>query len=278
MPETTSEYQASQPAVARRVAVTTAAVVREAALVVGLFAMYKVGRQFTNDHLSRAFDNARDVVHIERTIGWFTEVDLQRFFLQSPDLVRLLNRYYILLHFPVTVVFLVWAFGWHRGAYRQIRNVLAAVTFAGLIIHIAYPLAPPRMLSGFGFVDTGRVFGPGAYGRGGVFDRTANQIAAMPSLHFGWSVIVAWGTMALAGVTWRVLAVVHSVLTLLAIVVTANHYFLDAAVALLLVVLAVGIFGRSIRLPLPLELERPTLQPVRWRPPAVATRVRSLAE
>ncbi len=232
-------------------------------VVLGLFALYKVGRQFTSDHMARAFDNARDVVHIERRLGWFTEVDLQRLFLRSPELIEFLNRYYIFVHFPVTVSFLIWAFAWHRSGYRQIRNVLAAVTFAGLVIHIAYPLAPPRMLSGFGFVDTGQVFGPGAYGQGGVFDRTANQIAAMPSLHFGWSVIVAWGTITLGRSGWRAVVVLHTVFTLMAIVVTANHYWMDAAVALVLVLAAVGLFGRSIRLPIPRDLTVPTLAPLR---------------
>jgi hypothetical protein len=112
------------------------------------------------------------------------------------------------------------------------RNWLMGVTATALAIHVAFPLAPPRMLAGF--VDTLDVFGPDIYPA----DHTqsvANQFAAMPSLHFGWSVIVAAGFVMVVRNRWRWLALAHPVITLLAIVATANHYWLDAAVAGLLV-------------------------------------------
>jgi hypothetical protein len=107
------------------------------------------------------------------------------------------------------------------------------VTFLGLVGHALYPLAPPRMLDGF--VDTARVFGPSSYGDGGAYGGLANQFAAMPSLHFAWAVIVAWGVWRFSASHWRFLGVAHPILTLAAIVLTANHYWIDAFIGLLLV-------------------------------------------
>jgi hypothetical protein len=67
----------------------------------------------------------------------------------------------------------------------------------------------------------------------------ANQFAAMPSLHFGWALIVAIGLGRLTRRRSR-LWMAHPLITLLAIVATGNHYWLDAAVAAVLVVAAVG--------------------------------------
>ena len=75
----------------------------------------------------------------------------------------------------------------------------------------------------------------------GTYGNLANQFAAMPSLHFAWAVVVAWAVIKFASSRWRYLAVLHPVLTLLAIVLTANHYWTDAAVGLVLV--PIGILG-----------------------------------
>jgi hypothetical protein len=63
----------------------------------------------------------------------------------------------------------------------------------------------------------------------------ANQFAAMPSLHFGWAVLVAYGVVRALHTRWRWLIVAHPIITLAAIVITANHYWLDALVALALI-------------------------------------------
>ena len=115
-------------------------------------------------------------------------------------------------------------------AYPTARRILILMTAIGLAIHAAYPLAPPRMLPDLGFIDTGRLFGPSPYGD--TSKGLANQFAAMPSLHFGWALLVAWGANRYSRSRWRRLLILHPVLTLAAIIITANHYWLDAAVAL----------------------------------------------
>ena len=89
---------------------------------------------------------------------------------------------------------------------------------SALVIHVLYPLAPPRKYADLGFVDTARLLGPNSYGKGNVFGGVANQFAAMPSLHFGWAVLVAWGVIHYTRRRVRWLAVLHPTLTLAAVV------------------------------------------------------------
>jgi hypothetical protein len=110
-----------------------------------------------------------------------------------------------------------------------------------MMVHLVFPLAPPRMFPKLGFVDTARVFGPASYGAGSPYKGFANQLAAMPSLHFGWALVIAWAVILASSSRWRYLVLAHPVLTLAAIVLTANHYWLDAVVATILFGLALAV-------------------------------------
>ena len=130
----------------------------EAGLVVGLLLTYIRVRQFTRGDLRAAFKNAREVMQFERWIGLPFEDNLQRALLQHPDLVRFLNHYYLWFHFPVAIGLLIWLYWRHNDHYFYIRRLMAVVTFVALVIHVAFPLAPPRMMPGF--VDTMFRYGP----------------------------------------------------------------------------------------------------------------------
>ncbi len=218
----------------------------ELALIATVFVAYRQIRFLTRNDTAAAFANARRVVGFERRLGVFSEAAVQDLSMRSRAVVELLNRYYVSVHFPLTVVFLIWVFVRHGDAYRQIRRWFVAVTVAALAIHVAFPLAPPRMLTELGFVDTLDRFGPRIYSTD--TERSiANQFAAMPSLHFGWAAMVAGGFVAIRSSRASLLALAHPLITLLAIVATANHYWLDAAVALVLVagIAAVGCRSRQ---------------------------------
>jgi len=211
----------------------------EILICVLLLAVYKGARLVAEGDVNTALHNARNVVHIERALGVFNEEAVQRLALNSVAFIKFLNSYYLYAHFAVTIAFLVWLYVRHPFGYLSSRRVLVVVTFVGLIGHALYPLAPPRMLNGF--VDTARVFGPSSYGEGGAYGGLANQFAAMPSLHFAWAVVVAWGVWRFSKSHWRYLAVAHPILTLAAIVLTANHYWTDAFIGLLLVPLGIAV-------------------------------------
>lgn len=98
------------------------------------------------------------------------------------------------MHFPLTVLFRVLLY-WRRPAhYRSMRTLPAVLTGSALALHLALPLAPPRMLADRGFVNIGMLLGPSAYGPS-VGVSLSNHIAAMPSLHVGMAVTVALGVL-----------------------------------------------------------------------------------
>ncbi|MDX3757934.1 phosphatase PAP2 family protein [Streptomyces sp. AK02-04a] len=218
---------------------------RELLLVVGLFVVYKVGRQLADGHTAEAFRNANRVWDWERTLHLPGEGSVQGALLHSDIVVHLANTYYATVHFPATVAFLVWMYLRRPVHYVWSRRVLAAVTAAALALHLTFPLAPPRLLAAAGLVDTGQVYGPTVYGAHPATDEMANQFAAMPSLHFGWALMVAIGLIAATRSRLRWLWLLHPLLTLLVIVGTANHYWLDAVVATALLGIALAV----IRLP-----------------------------
>ncbi|MFI6494476.1 phosphatase PAP2 family protein [Streptomyces sp. NPDC050564] len=214
---------------------------RELLLVVGLFVIYKVGRQLATGHTGEAFGNAHRVWGLERAVHLPGEGAVQTALLHSDTLVHIANAYYATVHFPATAAFLVWLYLRHPAHYIWARRVLAVVTAAALVGHLTFPLAPPRLLGEAELVDTGQVYGPTVYGAHPATDSMANQFAAMPSLHFGWALMVAIGLIAATRSRWRWLWLLHPLLTLLVIVGTANHYWLDAIVATALLGIALAV-------------------------------------
>jgi len=205
-----------------------------------LLLIYKGARLLAEGDVATALAHARDVVDLERALGVFNEGSVQSVALKSVGVIKFLNIYYLYAHFTVTIACLVWLYVKRPLGYLSVRRVLVVVTALGLMGHAFYPLAPPRMLDGFRFVDTARVFGPNSYGAHGAYGNLANQFAAMPSLHFAWAVIVAWGIWKFAHSHWRYLVVLHPLATLAAIVLTANHYWLDAFIGVLLVPIGIA--------------------------------------
>ncbi|MGW2519185.1 phosphatase PAP2 family protein [Streptomyces sp. NPDC001617] len=220
----------TEPAEGETGAIARPPLVRELLLVAGLFLVYKFGRQLATGHTGEAVHNAHRVWDLERAVHLPGEGAVQSALLHSDTLVHLANTYYATVHFPATTAFLVWLYLKRPAHYVWARRVLATVTSAALVLPFVFPLAPPRMLAATGLVDTAKVYGPSVYGPPSS-DHLSNQFAAMPSLHFGWALMVAIGLIVATRSRWRMLWLLHPMITLLVIVGTANHYWLDAIVA-----------------------------------------------
>ncbi|WP_172382749.1 phosphatase PAP2 family protein [Streptomyces sp. MNP-20] len=251
--------------------------VRELLLVVGLFLVYKFGRQLANGHTGEALRNAHRVWDAERTLRLPGEGLVQDALLHGDGLVQVANTYYAAVHFPATLLFLVWLYLRRPRHYVWARRVLAVLTAAALALHLGFPLAPPRLLPAAHLVDTAQVYGPSVYAAKPAADTMANQFAAMPSLHFGWALMLAIGLIVATGSRWRWLWLLHPLVTLLVIVGTANHYWLDAlaAAALLGIALAVvrpprparsRVVRRSVPAPAPAPDPGPVPEPVGSEP------------
>ncbi|TQS44475.1 hypothetical protein FL583_13490 [Cryptosporangium phraense] len=212
---------------------------REVPLIAALYLAYMSGRYLASHHTGTAFAHAESVWAFERRIGLPSEHWIQQAALHWPTLIEAMNTYYARVHFPATVAVLVWLFVRRPGAYPWFRWTLALLTGFALVGHIFYPLAPPRMLTDHGMVDTAHVYGQSVYGPVGT--GLANQFAAMPSLHVAWAVLVAIALIRTLQTPWRWLAVLHPVTTLAVVVATGNHYWLDAIVGCALLIVAMAI-------------------------------------
>jgi hypothetical protein len=221
--------------VRRRVGSVVPAVVRallELGLVLLLFELYRLGRLLARGEDAAAYAHALRVHHLERMLHLPSEATLQGL-VPSDSLLHAANIYYVAVHFPSMIAFLVWGYLFRpREQYIWARNLVIALTGSALLVHIVYPLAPPRMFPQWGFVDTMATLGPNAYG--GASGAMANQFAAMPSLHIGWAALIAY-VVYRTGPRWLTwIATAHLGLTVLVVVVTANHYWMDGVVALML--------------------------------------------
>ncbi|MFF4781237.1 phosphatase PAP2 family protein [Streptomyces griseorubiginosus] len=230
----------TEPSEAEPGATARPPLVRELLLVVGLFLVYKFGRQLVAGHTPEAFRNAGRVWDWERALHLPSERSVQSLLLHGDTLAHIANTYYATVHFPATVAFLVWLYLKRPAHYVWARRVLASLTGAALVLHLVFPLAPPRMLAAAGLVDTAKVYGPSVYGPPQT-DTLSNQFAAMPSLHFGWALMVAIGLIVATRSRWRWLWLLHPLVTLAVIVGTANHYWLDAIVAAALLGIALAV-------------------------------------
>lgn len=200
-----------------------------------LWVAYGVVRSLTGDNLTDAVEHSANILLLQESIGLPQESSIQHGFLEHVGVFRAANLYYMWAHFPVTGAFLVWTWMARRAYFPIIRNVLIIVTGAGLAIHVLYPLAPPRMLPNF--IDTGILFGPSPYDLDSAA-KAANQLAAMPSLHVGWALLVSLSFIAVTRSRLRFLSLAHPAVTAFVVVLTANHYWTDAIVAVALVMVA----------------------------------------
>ncbi len=214
--------------------------VGELVVLTVLFTLYKLGRMLADGSVKMAWDNAYEVLHIEDTLHLPSELGIQDWLLNAHWLVESANMYYAWVHFPATAVFLVWTYFRRADVYTVIRNWMVLVTAGATIGHILFPLAPPRMLQPVGFVDTAAVYGPGVYSPPDVHS-FANQYAAMPSLHVAWAVVVGGALVWLTRSRWRWVWLAHPMVTVVVVVGTANHYWMDAIVAVALLALALPI-------------------------------------
>ncbi|WP_426563778.1 phosphatase PAP2 family protein [Angustibacter sp. McL0619] len=217
---------------------------REASILLVCWVIYMGGRFVAGGRDELAYQNARRVWFWERTFGLPDEATLQSAAMKVPHLVEVANTYYATVHFPLTIATLVWLFVRHPRQYSQTRRSLLWLTGAALAVHLAFPLAPPRLAVWDGMTDTAVRYGMSVYGPVGT--GIANQFAAMPSLHFGWSVLVAVAVVSSLRSRLRWLILVHPGATLIVVVVTANHYLLDCMVAGAIAVLAVRLAAVDI--------------------------------
>jgi hypothetical protein len=195
---------------------------------------YSLIRNAVPEQKAQALTNADWIWKVEHHLGIAVEQTINHGVNSVTWLIVGMNYYYATLHFVVTLGVLVWLYRSHPGRYAATRLVLFATTAVALVGYYFYPLAPPRLMTGEHFIDTVVVHQTWGSMASGDLKNMSNQYAAMPSMHIGWSLWCGLTIFALASVPWvRVLGLLYPALTLVVIVATANHFWLDAVGGLL---------------------------------------------
>ncbi|MDL2079133.1 phosphatase PAP2 family protein [Streptomyces sp. GXMU-J15] len=203
---------------------------------------YSLIRNAVPEQRAEALRNADWIWKAEHTLGLAFERSVNHAVDSVTWLIVGMNYYYATLHFVVTLGVLVWLYRSHPGRYAATRTVLFATTGVALLGYYLYPLAPPRLMTGGGFIDTVLVHETWGSMASGDLKDMSNQYAAMPSMHIGWSLWCGLTIFALASVPWvRVLGLLYPAATLVVIVATANHFWLDAVGGLLCLAFGYGV-------------------------------------
>jgi hypothetical protein len=227
----------------RRGLAGAAAFARELALVLVLYAMWRVVGTVSVVKVDGAIRAGERIWDVERLLHMPNERGLQHLFLKNDALIQACNVYYASVHIPSMLIFLPWLWFRHRDQYPPVRNVIAISTLWCLAIQLI-PVAPPRLVPSLHVLDTPALYGQTVYpsfGKSG-----PAQLSAMPSVHVAWAVVIAAVIILVGTSRWRWLALAHPVITSIVVVVTGNHYWLDGVVAIGVVAVAV-VFERWAR-------------------------------
>ncbi|HTZ43359.1 MAG TPA: phosphatase PAP2 family protein [Jatrophihabitans sp.] len=205
--------------------------------------------------LGAAVHRGQLLLAAERQLRLAVEPAADSWLAHHRSLGRLAAWEYATTYIATTFAVLGWLW-WRRPAsYRWARNTLAGSTLLALACFYLAPTAPPRLLPGAGFTDIVARVHPVLSWGGGTVASTADQYAAMPSLHVGWAVWVTVVSLR-AGATrlGYSLAALHLAVTTAVVVATGNHYVLDCLAGAVIVAIAAGM--ERIR----------TVASSRWRP------------
>jgi PAP2 superfamily protein len=215
---------------------------QEIAIIGFCYWLYSEIRNLVPEQQTIALRHGRSVQHLQDALHLNFERSLNSFVADHEPLAQVMNYYYATLHFIITIGVLIWLFRVHPRIYRGARTVLFATSLIALAGFYLYPLAPPRLLPQYGYVDTLKVF----HTWGSLADpkvaEHSNQFAAMPSLHIGWSVWCGVAIFLCARRWWvRLLGALYPICTMLVIVGTANHFIIDAIAGLAVFLAAAGL-------------------------------------
>lgn len=204
----------------------------ELAALLALGVAYTVIRAAQGTDVAAAFAHARSIAEAEQWLVTHLALPLNQWMASAVVVAVPACYFYAVFHYLATplVLYRSWRVGgW---IYRRGYWSIVIASAIALIVYARYPVAPPRLMTDLGMVDIMREFadygwwGEAASAPRAIGDAT-NQYAAMPSLHFGWSLWCGIQMWSFAGRWWRLGAVVYPTLQVLVVVATANHFVLD---------------------------------------------------
>jgi hypothetical protein len=232
----------------RRAAASVGSGWREAAIAAAAYGLYSLVKGVWGGTLEEGRRAAASLIDLEQQLGIYVEPDLQGFFVRHDLGMPFWNAFYVVSQVIVLPLTLFLVYRYRRGSYAFLRNMAVISWTAGVIWYALQPVAPPRLLAS-GFTDT--VSTQTFFQLDSEFIRAFyNPVAAMPSLHVGMAPVVAWALIRLTPWFWtRAIGVAYPLLVTVSIVVTGNHFILDIAGGLAVVLPAAAISAWLVREP-----------------------------
>ena len=198
-------------------------------------------RYITQGTTDAAIANANRLLHIESLFALDFEAGIQSWALARSSIATAANAIYMWLHWPVIIGALIVAYKKWPHSFLRLRNAMIISGLVGLIIFAAFPVAPPRLLADGVFVDT--ITNNASTYRSLQSPSLVNEYAAVPSFHVGWNILLVMALRPYLPRILRALAWISPILMTAAVVITANHYIVDAVIGAVVVFAAWIIAG-----------------------------------
>ncbi len=213
----------------------------EVVVVVVSFLIYFVIRGAVVDRAGEAMVRGIRLIELEQRWHLYYELEMQSWILDQYWLIKGMNWVYFWGHLPLVIVVAIWLYVWHRKAYFVTRNAFLASGAIGLVLYWLFPVAPPRLIPFAGFIDTMAAFDRVGYNAQEA-KAFVNPFAAVPSLHFGWSlllgVIIGWVSRHPISYAF---AIAWPTAMFFSVVMTGNHFILDAVAGAIVCAAGLGI-------------------------------------
>jgi len=233
---------------------------KQLAILSAFYVAYVVARWMSGGQEVKARQTGDAVMRAERAMHVYIEPWVQSMMSHWDPLLTFFNLYYVYCHLTVMLLCLGWLYVRDPRRFGPYRNWIMTINAMALVFYMLLPTAPPRLTHTSGIVDTLWLLSPVNF-EGGFMAETANVYAAIPSLHFSWALFVSMAILMSTSNRWlRAFAIIHPTIMLLTIIVTGNHWLLDAVAAAVVVLAAYMLAVRGGR-----ALEHPDLDVERNR-------------
>ncbi len=205
-------------------------VLRQVTLFGAAYLAYRLVRGMVEGDAGAAFQHARDLIQIERTMHFFVEPSVQAWASGSHFVMDVASWLYVNAQTSVTLAALVYLYLRHNRSFYFVRNMFMIAMGIALVAYTVFPTAPPRFMPEWGFMDSVSDF-TGLHVSHASASMTSlfNPYAAVPSMHVAFALMIGWPLARLVRFkALRALWFAYPFLMAFVIVATANHFIFDA--------------------------------------------------
>jgi membrane-associated phospholipid phosphatase len=190
--------------------------------------LYETVRGIAESNEAIPFQNARAIVSAEKSLHFFVEESIQTWAMGHRFIIDFANFMYVNSHFVITTTALVWLYLRHNDRFYFVRNMFVVAMGLALVGYLLYPTAPPRFFPELGFVDTIAYY-VNVKHDSGLVTLFFNPYAAVPSMHVAFALLIAVPSMLIVRhKLFKVLWAMYPLVVTFVVVVTGNHWIMDA--------------------------------------------------